>query len=343
LPEVLAPGHAVFLKPDAPLNLAEPDASLRIRYYHPDHLGSSGVMTDQAGALVEETAYYPFGLVRQAYEPRGVTEPYHFTQKENDAESGLHYFEARYLAGKAGRFISVDPLYAEPLQMGGEKVSQLLSDPQGFNLYSYARNNPLAYTDPSGYDPIAAGESLPRTTVLPHKSVLPSRRTDIVAHGAWVTRDEVQLNEKGGYDMTWDVINKGSKAGYFVVPDGTTVTAYAPHGFAITEELGRAIQLGGMRPEQFRVTYHPGDVIPDYLLLPPKGLKAFYISGVNTVTVDEPTSLSSMIKPGMGAVNLAMCLEDVNPPWKNMTGTWGLLQPGDDPDGGGWCGYPARH
>jgi len=278
-----------------------------------------------------------------------VTDPYHFTQKERDAESGLHYFEARYLAANAGRFISVDPLYAEPLQMGGEKVSQLLSDPQGFNLYSYARNNPLAYTDPSGYDPIAAGDSLPyasvlsRTTVLPYKSVLPSRRTDIVAHGAWVTKDEVQSNEKGGYDMTWDVIKKGSKAGYFVVPDGTTITAYAPHGFAITEELGRAIQLGGMRPEQFQVTYHPGDVIPDYLLLPPKGLRAFHLSGVNTVTVDEPTSLSSVIKPGMGAVNLAMCLEDVNPPWHNMTGTWGLLQPGDDPDGGGWCGYPARH
>jgi RHS repeat-associated protein len=338
IPACLAPGSAVFLAPQAPLNLTSPDVSLRVRYYHPDHLGSAGVMTDQTGALVEETAYYPFGVVRQAHQPRGVREAYQFTQKERDAESGLQYFEARYLAGIFGRFISVDPRYAEPLQMGGDKMEQLLSNPQDFNLYTYARNNPLAYTDPTGYDPEAAGGE-----TLPFKSVLPCKRTDIVGHGAHLTPDEVERSATGGYGLKEEVLYKGTKAGYFVVPEGTTITAYAPHGFSLAEELGEAIQLGTLHPQQFKVTYHPGDVIPNYLVMPPgKDMAVHHISGVDTVTVSGPTSLNTLIKPGMGSVNLAMCLTDFNPPWKTTTGTMGLLHPGDDPVGGSFLGYPEK-
>jgi RHS repeat-associated protein len=339
LPPCLAPGSAVFLRPDAPVNFATPDASLRIRYYHPDHLGSSGVMTDQTGALVEEAAYYPFGVVRHAYQPRSISEPYQFTQKERDAESGLHYFEARYLAGNAGRFISVDPLYVEPLQLGGQKLNQLLSNPQDFNLYSYARNNPLAYTDPTGYDP---ENTLPRS-VLPFTSVLPCRNTDIAGHGAFLTKNDVTREANGSYTATLGAIENPSKAGDFVVPNDTTITAYAPHGFAITEELGQAIQLGQLRPEQFKVTYHPGDRIPNYLVLPPtKGMRISHRSGINTVTVSEPTSLSSLIKPGMGAVNLAICLEDVYPPWKTGNVGMDVLKPGADPAKGSWAGYHPK-
>ena len=52
-------------------------------------------------------------------------------------------------------------------------------------------------------------------------------------------------------------------------------------------------------------------------MLPPEhGLRVRYTSGVNTITVSQPTSLSALIKPGMGAVHLAMCLEDVSWRWK---------------------------
>jgi RHS repeat-associated protein len=60
--------------------------------------------------------------------------------KERD-ETGLDYFGARYYSGPHGRFTSVDPLY---FQAG------MLSDPQRFNLYAYARNNPLKFVDPTG-------------------------------------------------------------------------------------------------------------------------------------------------------------------------------------------------
>ena len=65
------------------------------------------------------------------------------TQKEWDIETGLDYFGARYLASTQGRFTSTDPIII---------TTDRLVDPQGINLYSYARNNPLRFTDPTGED-----------------------------------------------------------------------------------------------------------------------------------------------------------------------------------------------
>ncbi len=63
-----------------------------------------------------------------------------FTGKERDSESGLDDFGARYFGSTMGRFMSPDP----PL------LDQHIADPQSWNLYSYARNNPLSYIDPTG-------------------------------------------------------------------------------------------------------------------------------------------------------------------------------------------------
>jgi RHS repeat-associated protein len=67
--------------------------------------------------------------------------PLHFTGKERDTESGNDYFGARYYASSMGRFLSPDPsqlYYADP------------TNPQSFNLYSYALNNPLTKGDQTG-------------------------------------------------------------------------------------------------------------------------------------------------------------------------------------------------
>src|SRR2546426_8027040 len=43
-------------------------------------------ITDANGALIEETAFYPFGTPRNEFQPRQVHEPYQFTQKERRSE-----------------------------------------------------------------------------------------------------------------------------------------------------------------------------------------------------------------------------------------------------------------
>ena len=51
------------------------------------------------------------------------------------------YFGARYYRANIGRFTTVDPLYT---------WQENLVDPQRWNRYAYARNNPLRYVDPDG-------------------------------------------------------------------------------------------------------------------------------------------------------------------------------------------------
>lgn len=75
------------------------------------------------------------------------------------AETGLDYFGARYFAGVQGRFTSPDTPFGDQDEY----------DPQSWNLYSYVRNNPLRFTDPTGracvvgpngdYDDNSGGES----------------------------------------------------------------------------------------------------------------------------------------------------------------------------------------
>ncbi len=63
---------------------------------------------------------------------------------------GLDYFGARYLSSAQGRFTTPDPLHG----------SAHLEDPQTWNRYSYAANNPLKYNDPAGlwnWDATAGG------------------------------------------------------------------------------------------------------------------------------------------------------------------------------------------
>jgi RHS repeat-associated protein len=69
--------------------------------------------------------------------------PRKFTGKERDSESGLDNSVFRYYGSSLGRFMSPDP--------SGMDLANPL-DPQQLNLYAYARNNPLTFTDPFGLD-----------------------------------------------------------------------------------------------------------------------------------------------------------------------------------------------
>jgi RHS repeat-associated protein len=102
-------------------------------YYHPDHLGSTSLITDEAANTVERTRYYPFGAVLS-----GGAEKHGYTDQELDAETGLMYYNARYYSPELRRFVAADP------------IIQDVYDPQTLNRYAYVRNNPIILVDPSG-------------------------------------------------------------------------------------------------------------------------------------------------------------------------------------------------
>ena len=79
-----------------------------VEYYHADALGSVRAVTNQHGQVIARHDFLPFGEEVQA--PAPPTEKRLFTGKERDAETGLDYFEARYLSSGVGRFSSPDPV-----------------------------------------------------------------------------------------------------------------------------------------------------------------------------------------------------------------------------------------
>ncbi len=109
------------------------------QWIHADHLGSVSAMTDDQGDLTSFKYYEPYGnLLVDEIIGTPPENRFEFTNKERDAETGLSYFEARYLSTDLGRFLSQDPWEGDYF------------DPQSLNKYAYARNNPITYNDPTG-------------------------------------------------------------------------------------------------------------------------------------------------------------------------------------------------
>lgn len=106
-------------------------------YFHSDHLGSSNVVTNSAGAQVGHTEFKPYG---ETSTQSGTYDPEHkFTGKELDDSTDLYYYGARYYDPELGRFTQADTIVQAPY------------DPQSLNRYAYCRNNPLKYIDPTGH------------------------------------------------------------------------------------------------------------------------------------------------------------------------------------------------
>jgi RHS repeat-associated protein len=114
------------------------------RYLTTDHLGSTRVATDTTGTVLRRHDYRPFGeplptgLNGRSAKYADLKNTLRFTGKERDAETGLDYFGARYMSSAQGRFASPDAAGPD------------LTNPQTFNKYRYALNNPLRYVDPNG-------------------------------------------------------------------------------------------------------------------------------------------------------------------------------------------------
>jgi len=129
------------------------------RFVHPDHLGSTNVVTDGSGSVVQTLDYYPFGT-RRINSGSDVSDR-EFIGERFDESSQLSYLNARYYEGSRGQFLSQDPLHlavgnaAQVKQLTGQDLRTYLTDPQQLNSYAYAHGNPLRFRDPTGRNPLA--------------------------------------------------------------------------------------------------------------------------------------------------------------------------------------------
>ena len=115
-------------------------------FYHYDGLGSVVALSKYdstlgSAVIVERYQYSPFGITTiynadktQEFDESQYGNPYMFTGRRFDPETGLYYYRMRYYSPDLGRFLQPDPIgYAD-----------------GMNIYAYVGNNPLNWIDPWG-------------------------------------------------------------------------------------------------------------------------------------------------------------------------------------------------
>lgn len=125
--------------PGIDVPFAEVGRDSTVRYLHREEVtGSVTAVSSETGQLAGSTVYTPFGETESVI---GESSRFGFTGREHD-DTGLLYFRARYLDPEIGRFTAPDPILGTP------------EEPFSLNPYTYAWNNPLTYTDPSGKNPL---------------------------------------------------------------------------------------------------------------------------------------------------------------------------------------------
>jgi RHS repeat-associated protein len=128
-------------------------------FYHHDGLGSITGITDSSKQPVASYGYDAFGNI--ASQTGTLTNPYTYTGREYDQESGLYYYRARYYDPTIGRFLQPDPLDMAMVILirqyfPSSSTSELLyhyalENPLIIsNSYPYVANNPVNWVDPNG-------------------------------------------------------------------------------------------------------------------------------------------------------------------------------------------------
>src|SRR5882762_9234439 len=158
----------------------EPLSELRsgtTTYYQQDGLDTVTSLSNSAGALANTYTYDSFGKLTAS--TGTITNPFQYTGREFDSETGIYYYRARYFDPSSGRFLSQDPI-----RFGG-----------GVNYYAYTRNNPVMFKDVLGYQGCNAEQwaQSPHACAGPQDPESPYEGPDGLWHNIHVTEPSPPL------------------------------------------------------------------------------------------------------------------------------------------------------
>jgi len=120
------------------------EGSAKTEYFHRDNQGSLVAVTDDGAMVKAQLDYDAFGQRRIVSGRSEISDiinsvPRGYTGHEHLDKLGLIHMNGRVYDPKLGRFLSADP------------IIQFSKNMQSYNRYSYVLNNPMSYTDPSGF------------------------------------------------------------------------------------------------------------------------------------------------------------------------------------------------
>ncbi len=235
-----------------------------ISYVLADHLGSASVTLDASGNVQGEMRYFAYGAMRDASGYAGTDRL--FTGQREVGEIGLYHYGARFYSPLIRRFISADTVVPEQ------------GRPQDLNRYSYVRNNPLVYNDPSGHliNLVAGLIGGAIGAVIGAATVAVPQMINNIRDGEPLTAniDPVEVGKAAAVGAVAGVVGGLTfGAALAVAPTvglGTGLAAHAAAGAVSGVAAGRARRLteNALDPERglFEDVYNPGDILADAAL-----------------------------------------------------------------------------
>jgi len=265
---------------DEPVCMIDVADSNAVYYYHFDGLGSVVALSNSNGDSCQSYEYSVYGQVA-ASDPNFIANPYMFTGRRFDIETGLYYYRARYYNPHIGRFMQTDAVgYGAAM-----------------NLYSFCRNNPLAFVDPSGNLPFSRDGSdviVTNDPCDPCKPKVFDRHLDRnIFNKAYKTIDEAEkcpffIREDNPFHWpgTYRGIGpyEGYQASYYPAPDDPWLKEHPE--YAQYYDPSKAGQLDDETPLMGTYDYSPPSVDPFghiYDDIEPHLLNDNYTPGLTTI------------------------------------------------------------
>jgi RHS repeat-associated protein len=186
-------------------------------YYEQDGLRSVTSLTNSAGALANTYTYDSYGKLTAS--TGTVANPFQYTGREFDPETGTYEYRARYYDQNVGRFVSEDPA-----RFAG-----------GRNFYRYVGNSPTRFLDPYGLAPVNPADMASLNNLFPGSKNLGNDALVVPMPCSQVTK----ILEQNGYYTSdnwsswnpflfWDPIAH-SGGWEFRKPDGMHFRMAYPH------------------------------------------------------------------------------------------------------------------
>ena len=160
-----------------------------LRYYHADGLGSTRLLSDDAGSVTDNYAFEAFGGVDASATQATTPNDFLYASEQFDAGFGQYYLRARYMNPSLGRFTQQDTFLG------------ISTYPQSLNKYLYGDSCPVNELDPGGNMDLTqqavavSAVAALAGAVLSYKWAMKRHRTELYASGLPIAKADARRHE----------------------------------------------------------------------------------------------------------------------------------------------------